>query len=182
MDKHIESIIEKPLDDSEIKSYLGEKTKIYTYPELKKFKNIEDLLPLPFDYCIILYLDNPNEGHWVSLLRYDPYIEFFCSYGTEPDGSLKWIDDKKRKELNCEIPYLTNMLNKTKKNVIYNPIKYQDDSNNKFEINTCGRHCSYRVLQAINNKTLEDYYDFIKNIKNKTGDSYDEIVSRLITK
>ena len=74
----IEQIMRKPLSDSDLKSILGEDTKIITYPELSKYNNIEELLPNPYDFAVILLLESPASGHWLCLLRYnDGYVFFF---------------------------------------------------------------------------------------------------------
>ena len=51
----IEQIIRKPLSDTDLRHILGD-CKIITYPELSKYNNINELLPNPYDFVIILLL------------------------------------------------------------------------------------------------------------------------------
>ena len=55
------------------------------YPDLVKYDTIEQLLLAPFDYCIILIIEDENkysiEGHWTALLRYNGTYEYFDPYG-----------------------------------------------------------------------------------------------------
>jgi hypothetical protein len=70
MNKELTEIIEDPLDDAEIKYYLGQKAKILKYSELAKYKSIDELLPNEKDFAVLLYEESPNVGHWVCLLKY----------------------------------------------------------------------------------------------------------------
>jgi hypothetical protein len=178
-DKETEKIIETPLGDDDIKYYLPD-SKIMKYSDLKKYKNIEDLLKKNKDYVFILYEDSHNKGHWTAIMRYDPYIEYFDSYGGVVDNPLSWIDKDQQKKLNQDTKLLSNLFNKTKMKVIYNPIDYQEDNMNK-DINTCGRHSVFRVKNLIDcNRKLGDYYKLMGGIKKESGNTYDEIVSHLI--
>ncbi len=62
------------------------------------------------DYCIILYEDRPNRGHWTALLKHNGLYEHFDSYGTKPNGQLKWIGAKRNRQLNQDESYLTQLL------------------------------------------------------------------------
>ena len=50
-------LIHKALSDSDIRKILGHTTKIIKYSELSQFTDLDELLPNPTDYCIILYED-----------------------------------------------------------------------------------------------------------------------------
>jgi hypothetical protein len=65
----IEQIMKKPLSDTDLKTILGEDTKIITYPELSKYNNIEELLPNSYDFVIILLLESPASGHWTCSVK-----------------------------------------------------------------------------------------------------------------
>lgn len=168
------------MGDNDIRTYYPT-SKIITYPELKNYSSIEELLPKNKSYTFLLYLQTPNSGHWTLLSRNNNVIEFFCSYGSTPSTPLKWTKESIRKNLGMNIPYLDLLLSKTKKNVIYNPIDYQNKIN--LDISTCGRHCLCRLNTIIDdNLNLNDYYKLISNIKNKTNKTYDEIVASLVQK
>ena len=61
----IAKLIHKALSDSDIRKILGHDTKIIKYSELSQFTDLDQLLPNPLDYCIILYEDDIDRGHWV---------------------------------------------------------------------------------------------------------------------
>jgi len=73
----IQRIVRKPLSDADLKHILGEDLKILKYSELANYSSLDSILPKPTDYCIILYEEEPDSGHWVALLRYDGIVEFF---------------------------------------------------------------------------------------------------------
>lgn len=189
-EKEIEKqIIQNALGDDDIKVYLPKAT-IIKYNDLKKYNNIEDLLPKNKSYAIILYENQPNKGHWVCIMRYKDkkkkdVIEFFDSLADDgrPDSQLKWVDDNTNKMLGQGEPILTKLLHNSSIPVIYNKFKFQSDGNKRDgpNINTCGKHCVYRILNMLEcNRNLEDYYDFMRNIKKESKNTYDEIVSHLL--
>lgn len=183
VDMSLKSIIQTPLDDSDIKKYIPN-VKILKYSDLKSYNSIDKLLS-PFNpYCVLLYESSPNNGHWVCLLRYRPdnsedeIVEYFDSYGNEPDEPLTWIDDNTRRELGYNQCYLTDLFDKIRQEVIYNDYKYQKE---KKDINNCGRYCVLRIL--LNKKRgydLEQFHTFMKDLKEDWKDNYDEVVSKII--
>ena len=99
----------------------------------------------------------------------------------DTDKELKWNDKQKNVMLGQGKKILTELLNKTDKKVIYNPFKYQSEQNDN--INTCGRHCVFRIKNLLDCKrNLNDYYIFMKQIKQESGNTYDEIITHLIDK
>ena len=85
--------ITEPLTDSDLEKYFGSgvESEIIKYSELANYKTIDELLPKPFDFRIILVEQKPMSGHWVLILKYGDTIENFNSYGIEIDkqkGSL----------------------------------------------------------------------------------------------
>jgi hypothetical protein len=182
IEKKIEKeIIEKPLDDSELKYYLNN-PKIIKYSELKNYSNIDELLNNNNDYVIILIEQKLNEGHWVCLLKYNDTLEFFDSLGGSPDSQLEWSIEN-NENLGQNVNFLTKLLMNSNYNVIYNKIKFQSQGNkrNGNNINSCGRHCCWRIINLMkNDKDLKKYIDFMKDIKKNSKNTYDEIVSHLI--
>ena len=167
MKKNLKAIEQNSISDTEIRYYLPN-AKILSYPELKNYNNIEQLLPKIGSYFILLYLDTPNSGHWTCLKRTKKGVEYFCSYGTPVDGQLReWYSDELREELDEDVPYLSNLLNKTKLDVFYNDIDYQSK---KEDIVTCGRHM---INYIKSDKDLKSYFISMKKGKG----SYDEKVS-----
>lgn len=182
-------IIEYPLSDNEIKFYLPN-ANVMRYSDLSKYSSIEELLPTNKSYAVILYENSKNKGHWVSIMRYNDkkkgdIIEFFDSLADDgkPDSELKWNNSQTNKMLGQGIPILTNLLNNCNLPVIYNKFKFQSQGNKKDgnNINCCGRHVCFRIKNLLDcDRNLEDYYDFMKNIKKDSKNTYDEVVSHLI--
>ena len=174
--EELNELKEYALGDDDIKKYLPN-SKIITYPQLSRYHSIDDLLPNNPDYVFILYEDSVNKGHWTLLMKYNNTYEFFCSYGSKIDEPLTWYNAETRNRLGEDTPYLSNMLNAVSGKVIYNPVKFQRDSN---DINSCGRHALVRALSLLNGGiTLKNYQQKMKKIKSLTGGSYDEIVSAI---
>ena len=109
-------LIHKALSDSDIRKILGHSTKIIKYSE-------HELLPNPTDYCIILYEDSIDHGHWVGLSRYDGKYEHFNSYGLKPDKELAWVNFKVRRSSGETQPFLSELLKH--KEYVYNDVRYQ---------------------------------------------------------
>ena len=175
----LQQTIAEPLDDAEIKHYLPD-AKILKYSELSRYNAITQVLPAETDYCIILYEDSHNSGHWCALSRYldkKDTIEFFDPYGNIFDKQLNWTPLETRKQLGEGRKILTPLLNSCTQRVVYNPIAYQKDGSS---INDCGRHCVYRVLCMIKGMNLENYFQHMKQLERKTGLDADGIVSSQI--
>ena len=103
-------LINKALSDDDIGTILGADAKIIRYSELRHIDDLDDPLTHDMDYCIILYEDRPDRGHWTALSKYNGIYEHFDSYGNRPDNSLEWVNMKMRRKLNMATPYLTNLL------------------------------------------------------------------------
>jgi len=174
----IDSVIKEAMSDLDINHYLKRPT--VKYCELAKYKNIDELLPNPIDYVVLLVESSLNSGHWVCCLKYNNIIEYFDSYGNSPSAPLKWNNKELNNKLGQGKQYLNNLFNKTNKKVIYNDIDYQQDNPT---INSCGAHCCFRILQLIENKkSLPQYNKLMQKIKKETGLNYDQIVSAYINK
>ena len=168
------------IGDDNIREVLPE-CKIYTYNQLKN-KKIEELLPSKKSYCIILYQNSPNSGHWTCLLRKNNIIEYFDSYGGKVDAPLKWISKEKNLKLGINKPYLSEMLKNSPNiyHLVYNDFDFQNLKNH--DISTCGRWCLLRLLlYKYSDIMIDDFKKIIKKIKKKLKKStYDEIATRII--
>ena len=161
------------MDDGDIKHYLPD-SRLMMFKELKGIDEIEKLLPSHNSYFILLYPTiSETNGHWVVLTRYNDIIEYLDSYGLLPDIPLKWYHEKIE-------PYLTNLLNKTKLEVVYNTIDFQDKKDDKMA--TCGAFVVFRVLTMLElNANLEQNNALLKKLKkDSNGKSYDDIVVEYI--
>jgi hypothetical protein len=173
-------LINKALSDEDIQRILGGDAKIIKYSELGHLYDIDQLLTNDKDYCIILYEDAPNRGHWTALLKYNGLYEHFDSYGVKPDTELKWISAKRNRMLNQDEPYLTQLLEKEEEKYICNNVAYQ---NKDSRVNACGSHVVHRIYRLKNNDmSLPDYYQYMKSIKDQTNVGYDLIVAEFVNK
>lgn len=161
------------LSVDEVKSIAKGKTNFYTYPQLKKFKSIESALK-PYGAMILLYMTEKNYGHYVCVIDQGDRIEFFDSYSAKPDHQFDYIDKKKRREYNYEgIPYLTDLLLKSKKPVEYNHRELQEY---KDGISTCGRWVGFRILtRDIKLDNFIKIFDLLKEV----GIKPDEAILKL---
>lgn len=167
-----------PMGDDDIKVYFPN-AKIIRYCELKDIKHIDELLPHDKSCIFLLYQDSPYEGHWVGLNKINNKIEFFDSYGGAIDSPLKWVSEQRRHELGILQPYLSILLKNSGYPISYNKTKFQD---NKIpNINTCGRHCVFRMLNMVEkNRDNKGYENIMKEVKSKMKTNYDKIVSLFI--
>ena len=60
-------LVNKALSDDDIRRILGRDIKFLKYSDLDEFKDPDELLPNPKDYCVVLYEDRPDRGHWAGL-------------------------------------------------------------------------------------------------------------------
>jgi hypothetical protein len=171
-------IINKALSDEDIGTILGADAKIIRYSELRHIDDFDGLLTHDMDYCIILYEDRPDKGHWAALSRYNGIYEHFDSYGNRPDKSLEWVNMKMRRRLDPATPYLTNLLKS--KEYMYNRVKYQDRDG---YVNTCGSHVVHKLYRLKNDgMDLRTYYNYMKHIKDEFGVNHDIIAAEFVDK
>ena len=166
-----------PLSDDDILKILPD-CRIIKYNEFRAFHSLNDVLKSDKDYLIFLYEQSRNSGHWNCILRYNNIFEIFDPYGIAPDRQLKWVPQHMRKLLNETEPWLTDLIDNTSNRVIHNSVKYQREDP---DISTCGDHCCYRIYMYLNHGyNLDDYYKHMKQAKEKTKLSFDEIVALFV--
>lgn len=169
-------LIQKPLSDLDIQRILGKDIKIIKYTELGRYYDLDDFLIDEIDYCIVLYENAPNIGHWIAILKYNKLFEFFDPYGHRPDSQLSWTDIKMRRKLGVSEPYLTNLFKRD--DYIYNKVRFQEDN---IHVNTCGSHCCFRIYCLKNyHYDLDQYQDMMKSLKRELNHSYDYIVAKFV--
>lgn len=160
----------KALSNDEISYLLDGKVKVLTYPELSKYKNIDQLLK-PYGCAIILYQTRKNFGHWIALIKQGPnIIEHFDSYGIKPDNELKFVKSNMRRELGQDYPHLTYLLYHSPYQLSYNQYKLQKMKKN---ISTCGRWSVARCI--LKDMPLDEFAKLFK-VKGLTPD---DVVSML---
>ena len=134
--------------------------KIIKYSELKNYNSLQELLPSPFDYKIILLESNRNTGHWVAILRMNNIIECFNSYGVSIDSEWKYIPDSIERMLGQSTRYLSNLIKKSEGlTVVSNKYKFQSSTN---DISTCGRWVILRIETARIGYSLQDFVRMIE--------------------
>jgi hypothetical protein len=145
---------------------------IIKYSELINYKNLDELLPKPFDYTIILLETNRNQGHWVVILRLGNVIELFNSYGVPIDSEFRYIPDTIERWLGQSTRYLTNLVKKNNKfKIVSNTYKFQSKDSA-----TCGRWVILRTETARMGYKLEDFINMIDKQVEKTGMPSDVLV------
>ena len=165
------------LSDQDIKDYLPNAL-ILKYSELSKYPTLHDLLPEVKSYCILLYEDSMNHGHWTVVSRPSEGIaEFYCSYGSPVDSPLKWTPKPTRVGLGVGKQYLSLMFRDCPEEVVYNKIKYQKDGQH---INDCGRFVILRTLKMLKGLDLDQFYAFMNAERRRLRLDYDGVASILV--
>jgi hypothetical protein len=174
MKKIISKIKEQPLDDSEIRAYLGN-VPIISY---SKFGEIADIMhELRKNPAIVfLYETSKNIGHWCSICYLDNSIYFFDSYGDPIDSQLLYNTGSENYDLGQNRPYLSMLLNKVPCDVWYNDKKYQAEGSS---VNTCGR---WVILFLLSKKSLREFAESMTKLKKELELPFDDIVSIIINK
>lgn len=163
----------KALSNDEISRLLDGRVKILTYPELSRYKNIDQLLS-PYGCAIILYQTKKNFGHWIALIKQGRnVIEHFDSYGIKPDNELKFVKYNMRRELGQDYPHLTYLLYHSPYRLSYNQYHLQKMKKN---ISTCGRWSVARCI--LKDIPLDQFVDLFK----MKGYSPDDVVTMLTYK
>jgi hypothetical protein len=178
----VKAISETPMGDDNIRKYFPN-AKILKYSELADIQDITQLLPQDKSFFFLLYEQSLNTGHWVVVNRYKDNgrdtICFFCSYGSKIDGPLYWNNPSKNRELGQSRPFLTELLQKSGKHLQYNKVQYQSKTS---PVATCGAFATLWIKANIrDNMNLQDFHDWIAEIKKETGLSYDAIASNAIS-
>ncbi|MFM7977774.1 MAG: hypothetical protein ACKPKO_00520, partial [Candidatus Fonsibacter sp.] len=84
-------MVHKALSDEDIGTVLGTHAKIIHYSELKHITDLDELLAKDLDYCVVLYENKPDRGHWAALSIYKGIYAHFDSYGSKPDNLLESV-------------------------------------------------------------------------------------------
>lgn len=164
------------LSNHNIMDLLDGQVNIVLYPDLHKYKNIDEVLG-PYGACILLFEAKPNYGHWCAIIKENNNsIEFFNPYGGFPDDSLKYIPHHFAKISNQLVPYLSLLLADSPYELYYNEFAFQKHKKN---IKTCGRHCVFRVMHKHMN--IYQYKNILDNLCKKYKTDYDGVVTIMTT-
>jgi len=166
--------MDTPLSNTDVAERLSiPVSDVLTYPELKHFESIDELLPGEYSFRILLLEDKRASGHWVCVLRQKNKIYYFNSYGSQggPDEDLHVVSRAMRKILGEDSDEFTRLLNG--KTLVSNSIKFQGDDSQ-----TCGR---YAVMAAVACCQMRTPFDvFIKWLQRHRGSSADAFVLNVV--
>jgi len=172
MNKIIKYYENVALSNHDIMKLLDGEVNIILYPDLHKFKTLDDILE-PYGACILLFEAKPKYGHWVCIFKEnDKTIEFFNPYGGYPDDSLLSINKEFRKKSNQQYPILSQLLYDSPYNLTYNEFQFQRRAP---DIKTCGRHCVFRIMNR--DLPLYQYKTALDILCKKWNVDYDSIVT-----
>ena len=168
-------LLDKPLDDAEMRHYLDCKNCIMTYAELNGIKHLNELLPTDKSYKVILIETSPNNGHWVGIGRDGDTVYYFNSYGEKADADWRFIPKQVQRILDEDAGKLTELLKNSGYKIEQNTFQYQKFSP---KITTCGRWVVL-FLSLMKNKDfdLDDFEDFVKDYKKDNRIKNTDLVS-----
>ena len=147
------------LTDKDIKE-LFPNTNIMTYTELNDINHIDEIFGEDGS-CFLLYLTSGHYGHWCLLFKNDDkVINYFNSYGTEPDQDLLKIPKDALYEFDQDSPILFELLADSGYHIQYNDKQLQSRAEG---ISTCGSHCVTRLMNR--DKTATEYIKVLKKYK-----------------
>lgn len=174
-----EDLIAKPMDDAELRASLPAGVKIVRYANLNKYKDIYQLLPRARDAAVILYEQQPQNGHWCAIARNEHGLFFFDPYGEKPDKQLEYSKFSRNRVLGAGDQSISDLIAtfKDKSNIHYNPYDYQKESP---DVNTCGRHCVMFIRAVMDGASLDDYYNVISRAKKATGMNPDQLSTNAV--
>lgn len=142
--------------------YFSNKLPIVSSSELPNY-TIEQLVDNEFNASVIL-IENPITNHWVLINKIGNTIEYFDSYAVPLEKS--------------EIKFYKEAI-VPKYKLVSNKVQYQKLQPN---INTCGKHCSMRLLALLQwGFPLNKYKKFMKELSKAFKEDYDNIVSVFVT-
>ena len=146
-DNIIQERLRAPMSDGDVEKYSGGASSrdIIKYSDLENYETIDDLLPNPFDYRIILIETRENLGHWVLLLKHNNSYEYFNSYGVNADSQKNRLNKMMNRMLGQKEDFVMKLIKASKKKYVINNVPFQ---NRNPQIATCGRWCVLRILTA----------------------------------
>lgn len=173
--QNLREIGKRPLSDGDIREFLDSSVPILTYPELKNYRHIDEILDKK-GRAVILYLtESPTSGHWVGLLRRGKTIEFFDPYGNPVDTQQEKLGEGiPNKEFGQDMPILRELLAGSGYKVIQNRHPFQRDSK---DINTCGRWVISRL--AASELSLPEFKKFVDS-SGLTGDDFVSLFTAMV--
>lgn len=169
------NLLDKPLDDTQMREFLDCTNCIMTYAELNDVKHLNELLPTNKSFKVILIETSPQNGHWVGIGRVDDTVYYFNSYGEKADADWRFIPKQVQRILDEDAGKLTELLKNSGYKIEQNTFQYQKFSP---KITTCGRWVVlFLSLMANNDFDLDDFEDFVKDYKKDNDIKNTDLVS-----
>lgn len=133
-----------PYSEDDMRRLCEGKVNVMTYREAVMKGSIDSILG-PHRAAILLIEVQPNYGHWVALFeRRKGELEWFDSYGLEPEAELKMVPERFRKVSMQDRPRLVDMINREGYERLYwNNRCLQSE---KKDVSTCGRWAAMRIV------------------------------------
>lgn len=162
----------QPFSEHEIMTLVDGKANLVLYPDIRKYRSIDDLLG-PFGAVIILYITghrgSTTFGHWTCLFRINNNtLEWFDPYGMKPDQEL-YISKEKYPF------YLSNLLKQSHYNIIYSKHRLQSTKN--MNISTCGRFVGLRL--QLRNIPIKEFAHMLHSVRGLTPDNVVTLMTAL---
>ena len=169
----IDELKEYALSDTDIQGVLETPTNIFTYPQLKNIRHIDEIFD-PLGRAIMLYLtEAENVGHYISLIKKGDVIEFYDPYGHKADTQQIGLGIPKDQDtrLNGGYPLLSKLAKDAGYTIKSNGSGLQKDAP---DVNTCGRHAVLRTLMY--DIPMEQYNRWLKSGAGNGIDTDDLVV------
>jgi hypothetical protein len=172
--KRLDKIKEYPLSNFDINDILEPDTKIFTYPQVKDTRNIDELLDSKGRALMLFLTESPTTGHWIGVLRRGDTIELYDPYGKSIHEQEKHLGSGSNeiKQWGQDSEDFTDLVKRSGYRLKWNNRQRQPLSK---DTNTCGRHAVLRLL--FYKKSLEEYNKLLDTIKKEYGISADDLVS-----
>lgn len=186
MQNKVNTLKYKPLSETDIKSFLGGRTRIVKYSQINAVTDIDQLVE-PYGNCVILLETEPEFGHWICLKKNVrpnfTMISFFDSYGGFPDKQKHYVgkdflaeSGQKYNKL-CELLYYCSYNNRYL--VEFSHRKFQNIRDPKMA--TCGHWCSVFIKSNLTIKEFNEYIDKYqeRNLDNLVVKLYYNMIPKL---
>lgn len=170
-----QKLLKYELTNTDLQKLVG-KIPVIKFPNLSKYKSIDELLNNKYNAVIIFYeTQAQNVGHWSTVFKNKYGIEYFDPYGLSPIEDLNHISEVIRVKLKEVNNNLGNLLSNTNENVIYNTHDYQKWAG---DVSTCGRHTAVRLMNK--NLSEKQYFNYLSNyMKENNLPSFDDCVVKI---
>lgn len=172
--QEIKRLVDIALSETQLQNNTKGFVPIITYNKIYN-KSLKKLFESE-NAIILLYLQERNMGHWVTVVNHGNYIEWFDSYGSYPDSMLTWNSKAKNEQLGQSRPFFLEKVIRTRGcKLYYNGCQLQLRSNDS---ETCGRYALLRVRHK--NKSLQAFLNYLERERKKLNlENFDQTVAYL---